>query len=85
MNKLKKVKAPDTFGLSAEHLKYGGQPTLSRLTCILNQILQSRSVPQEGVITPVINKGDKQLPGNHKNHCKTCDTQGTRACSQHQI
>ena len=69
INKLHMKKAPDIYGLTAEHFKYGGWDLLSALTKIINSICAARIVPdyiKMGILTPIFkNKG---LPTDPKNY-----------------
>lgn len=63
-------KAPDEYGISAEHVKYAGTNIVSSLTIIFNKILLSGQIPENfktGYITPVHKKGkDHQNVGNYR-------------------
>ena len=63
-------KAADEYGITAEHVKYAGEPLLNMLTHIFNTILTSRKIPdtfRTGYITPVHKKGkDPQNVGNYR-------------------
>ena len=67
---LKNNKAPDSFGLMAEHLKLGGHPVVSFLTTLFNEIIESGHIPDSmktGIIIPVLKKNkDHTLPGNYR-------------------
>ena len=59
ISKLNNKKAPDEFGLAAEHLKYSSVTFVEEITDIFNQILNTRTVPQSfktGILTPVLKK-----------------------------
>ncbi|KAK3092823.1 hypothetical protein FSP39_007606 [Pinctada imbricata] len=53
-------KASDEYGLSAEHIKFAGEPLVDVLTDLFNQILKEGNIPdifKTGYITPVFKKG----------------------------
>lgn len=67
---LKKKKASDGSGLSAEHLQMAIDPITSFLTPIINEVLATSYYPitvKEGIMHPVHKKGKKiSIPGNHR-------------------
>ena len=67
---LKNNKAPDPFGVAAEHLKHAHPNITPLLTSILNRILQSQNIPDDlklGLITPVQKKQkSKQNPDHYR-------------------
>ena len=59
MDKMKSGKAPDEYGLSAEHFKPDRQCLTPIITNIFNQTMKEKSVPasfKTGIITPVLKK-----------------------------
>ena len=59
MDKMKSGKAPDEYGLSAEHFKPARQCLTPIITNIFNQIMKEKSVPaifKTGIITLVLKK-----------------------------
>ncbi|MEW8544540.1 MAG: hypothetical protein AB2693_13510, partial [Candidatus Thiodiazotropha sp.] len=59
VQKLNTKKAPDEFGLTAEHLKLSNCVLIDDITDIFNQILHTKIVPEafkSGVLTPVLKK-----------------------------
>ena len=63
-------KAADEYGITAEHVKYAGEPLLNILADIFNVILSTCEIPENfktGYITPVHKKGkDPQNVGNYR-------------------
>ena len=69
IKKLNNNKAVDIFGLTAEHLKYGGPQLQLVLKDLLNSVLLQGKIPavlKKGIITPVFKKGDPSIPGNYR-------------------
>ena len=65
---MKNNKAADMSGLTAEHIKFGGDVLVDCLTSVVNDILKSGKIPdvfKQGVITPVYKKQGK--PANDPN------------------
>ena len=55
VNSLKNKKAPGFDGITAEHVKYGGQKLLAILTSICNSITKWEDIPTQlkrGIIIP---------------------------------
>ncbi|VDI70086.1 Hypothetical predicted protein [Mytilus galloprovincialis] len=69
INQLNTNKAPDIYGITAEHIKYGGDTLLQAITSIINNICSSATIPdciKHGILTPIFkNKG---LPNEAKNY-----------------
>ena len=64
IRRLNRGKAPDTHGVSAEHLVYADLQTADLLTSIFNAIIRSGHIPQsfkDGVITPIYKGGGKPI------------------------
>jgi len=63
-------KAADVHGITAEHLKYGGNHMITYITNLINKILKTRHLPptfKEGILTPVPKKGkDLKDPNNYR-------------------
>ena len=62
-------KAPDVFGLTAEHIKYGGERLTTAITNLINNICNSEDVPdllKLGILTPVFKR--KGLKFEAKNY-----------------
>lgn len=61
INQLNTNKAPDIYGITAEHIRYGGDALLQGVTAIINNICKEASVPdclKHGILTPIFkNKG----------------------------
>ena len=60
IDKLNSGKAPDEYGLSAEHLKAAKHVIVPVITETFNQIMKLKTVPSSfktGIITPVLKKG----------------------------
>lgn len=56
---LNSKKAPDVYGLTAEHLKYGGSTLVNYLTELLNNICKADSTPdliKLGILSPVFKR-----------------------------
>ena len=67
IRRLNRGKAPDTHGVSAEHLLYVDLQTADLLTSIFNAIIRSGHIPQsfkDGVITPNIQRRRKTDRGH---------------------
>ncbi|MEW8546332.1 MAG: reverse transcriptase family protein [Candidatus Thiodiazotropha sp.] len=61
---MKNNKAADMSGLTAEHIKYGGDVLAGCLTSLVNKILRTGKIPEifkQGVITPVYKKQGKPV------------------------
>ena len=62
-------KAADSHGLSAEHLKFGGEIIVDHLTNIVNFIFNNGIIPdmlKSGIVTPVLKKGkEPSSPTNY--------------------
>ena len=59
ISQLNMKKAPDVFGLTAEHLKYAGSAVVNDISNLFNQILLDKKVPEAfkmGILTPVLKK-----------------------------
>ncbi|MEW8090529.1 MAG: reverse transcriptase domain-containing protein [Candidatus Thiodiazotropha endolucinida] len=59
ISQLNSKKAPDEFGLTAEHLKFAGKAVIEDITDIFNQIIFEKQVPsafKSGILTPVLKK-----------------------------
>ena len=59
VSQLNNKKAPDEYGLSAEHLKYAGIAVIEDITDIFNQIIFEKQVPsffKSGILIPVLKK-----------------------------
>ncbi|VDI42782.1 Hypothetical predicted protein [Mytilus galloprovincialis] len=59
INQLNTNKAPDIYGITAEHIKYGGDTLLQAITSIINNICSSATIPdciKHGILTPNIQK-----------------------------
>ena len=69
IGKLHTNKAPDIYGITAEHIIHGGHDLLLALTRTINEICAARYVPdyiKMGILTPIFkNKG---LPIDAKNY-----------------
>jgi hypothetical protein len=65
---LKNRKAPDTFGISSEHLKYSS-PVIADILChLVNKIFSSGCIPENfkaGCISPVLKRGKTPKDPNH--------------------
>ena len=63
---LKKSKAPDAYGITAEHIQLAQESIIPILTSLVNKTIELGYLPQhlkEGVLTPVLKKGkDKKSP-----------------------
>ncbi len=63
-------KAPDAFGLQAEHLRYGGAEVLQYILVMVNLIFRWRLIPRflkEGILSSVYkNKPPISEPANHR-------------------
>ena len=70
INKLSSGKAPDHLGITAEHLKIGGNKITSFIKHLINAILKEQHIPsvlQSGLLTPVLKKNkDARYPGNYR-------------------
>ncbi|MES9880670.1 MAG: reverse transcriptase domain-containing protein [Sedimenticola sp.] len=66
---MKKGKAPDYEGMSAEHYAYGGDRIYTYLGILVTAILNSGRIPKilkTGVVTPVHKKKDTTNPNNYR-------------------
>ncbi|KAK3087363.1 hypothetical protein FSP39_005046 [Pinctada imbricata] len=67
---LNKNKAPDAYGITAEHIHIAEDVLLPHITTCINKIIEMGAMPEhlkEGVLTPVLKKGkDKRLPSNYR-------------------
>ena len=66
INHLKKNKAPDAYGITAEHIQLAQESLIPILTSLVNKTIEIGSLPKhlkEGVLTSVLKKGkDKKSP-----------------------
>ena len=59
ISRLNTKKAPDEFGLTAEHLKHAGNSLIEDITDTFNQIICEKQIPEAfktGILTPVLKK-----------------------------
>ena len=67
---LNRGKAPDVYGVSAEHICYGGQQILDIIKTLIHDILFCKEVPVNmklGVLNPIFkNKGNCKESQNYK-------------------
>jgi hypothetical protein len=68
---MKTGKASDSYGISAEHIKYGGKGVVLSLLELFNSILNSTVYPEAfriGTISPIYKKGKKNIqnPDNYR-------------------
>ncbi|MES9904479.1 MAG: reverse transcriptase domain-containing protein [Sedimenticola sp.] len=67
---LNRGKAQDVYGISAEHLFYGGATLLRTVQTVINAILSTNSVPdcmKLGTLNPIFkNKGSVKQSGNYR-------------------
>ena len=67
---LKKNKAPDAYGITAEHVQMAKESLVPIITAMINSTIQQGALPQhlkEGVLTPVLKKGkDQKVPSNYR-------------------
>ncbi|KAK3085377.1 hypothetical protein FSP39_002384 [Pinctada imbricata] len=64
INGMKNGKSPDSNGISAEHLKFGGQTLAKVLQIIFNKVCEERKIPESfknGIITPIYKKQNKPI------------------------
>ena len=70
INHLKKNKAPDAYGITAEHIQLAQENLIPLITSLVNKTIELGSLPQhlkEGVLTPVLKKGkDQRIPSNYR-------------------
>ena len=70
VNSLKKNKAADTFGLTAEHLRTAPEILTEYLTPVINTIFATGQIPEglkEGLLHPIHKKGKPpEDPGNYR-------------------
>lgn len=70
VNSLNRGKAPDIYGVSAEHVYYGGQQVLSTIHTLINDILLNHEVPVNlklGILNPIFkNKGNCRESQNYR-------------------
>ena len=62
IRQLKKNKAPDAYGITAEHLQLAEDILVPFLTTLANRTIESGTLPhhlKEGVLTPVLKKGKR--------------------------
>ncbi|XP_053393717.1 uncharacterized protein LOC128555455 [Mercenaria mercenaria] len=62
-------KAPDVYGLTAEHIKKGDKAILFVLLDIINSIIIDKKIPTSlkiGILTPVYKKGSADNPANYR-------------------
>ena len=60
IHSLKNNKAPDAYGISAEHLKLSSSRTVEIMTSVLNTVISTKAIPschKLGIVTPVHKKG----------------------------
>ena len=69
INNMKRGKAADYAGITAEHFLNAMEEVAPYLTMIVNAILQKREIPpslKTGILTPILKKGkDKTLPTSY--------------------
>ena len=57
-------KAPDAFGVTAEHIYYGGRDVINSVKFLINSVLSNKVVPSDmklGVLNPIFkNKGSSK-------------------------
>ena len=62
LKSLNRGKAPDVYGMDAEHLVFGGKNQMDILKLLMNRILLDKSVPTSlklGILNPIFkNKGN---------------------------
>lgn len=67
---LNRGKAPDIYGIAAEHVYYGGQQILNSIKTLINDILLSHEVPinmKLGILNPIFkNKGSCRESQNYR-------------------
>ena len=70
IKQLKKNKAPDAYGITAEHIQLAQVGLIPIITSLVNKTIELGSLPQhlkEGVLTPVLKKGkDQKIPSNYR-------------------
>lgn len=70
IQKLNRGKAPDGYGVSAEHIIHGEQDVLDIIKLLLNQILLVKDVPASmklGILNPIFkNKGSRKDSKNYR-------------------
>ena len=70
IRQLKKNKAPDAYGITAEHIQFAEDSLVPLLTTLVNRTIESGTLPhhlKEGVLTPVLKKGkDQKIPANYR-------------------
>jgi hypothetical protein len=70
VTKMKKNKAKDEYNLTAEHLQFAQEESVSFLTPLVNKIMNDSSVPSKlkgGLLHPIHKKGkSKNLPTNYR-------------------
>ncbi len=65
---LKNNKAADAYGITAEHLKYAGDPTQEAIANLINRIKKDQNIPitlKLGSITPLHKKKKTKTNPNH--------------------
>ena len=67
---LNRGKAPDIYGVAADHVYYGGQKTLDAIKTLINDILQNHDAPinmKLGILNPIFkNKGSCRESQNYR-------------------
>ena len=66
VNSLNRDKATDVYGVTAEHVYYGGQELLNFVNILLNNTVLARNVPPAlklGILNPIFRK--KEISKNH--------------------
>ena len=67
---LNRGKAPDIYGVAAEHVYYGGQKILDAIKTLINDILLNHDVPinmKLGILNPIFkNKGSCRESPNYR-------------------
>jgi hypothetical protein len=70
INRLNNNKAPDLWGLRAEHLKLAAEEIIPIIVPVFNQIIHSGKIPEifkKGYLTPVLKKGKpKEDPNGYR-------------------
>ncbi|MCG7875776.1 MAG: reverse transcriptase domain-containing protein [Candidatus Thiodiazotropha endolucinida] len=70
INSLNRGKAPDTYGVTAEHVYYGGQPIYDVIKALVNNVLLYSEVPDSlklGILNPIYkNKGNCKESQNYR-------------------
>ena len=67
---LNRGKAPDAFGVTAEHIYYGGRDVINSVKFLINSVLFNKEVPSDmklGVLNPIFkNKGSSKDSQNYR-------------------